>query len=346
MRAAFIGVTYHFRYTKSSQFFIDVLREAWGEVEVMSSEWRWVFLPRGPRFDVAIFWQHFPEPWELGILPADRIVLVPMQDDCPHDREFWKPYLGCRVLCFSRTLAELLEGWGHEVHRVQYFPPVPAQAVAWPDEAPRAFFWPRKPDLVWRHVEPLLAAASWKAIQYHRTENDAWADPGSAAERYPLEFSSWYPTKEAFAQDLVRNQVYFAPRRSEGIGLSFLEALGLGMAVVAVDSSTMNEYIVSGVSGHLYDPEHPVPPDWSQAPQWGAAARRSFVEGRARWLEGIPRLVNFLATGPVLVPARLHPWRTWRTRWLTVGGYGIFQFLNLLRWLRKRILNLIPRGHA
>jgi hypothetical protein len=345
LNVAFVGVTHHFRYTKSSQFFIDLLNQQWPGVEVMSSEWRWVHLPKRPRWDLAVFWQHFPEPWEVGTLNADRIVLVPMEDDCPHDRAFWEPFLPCRVLCFCRALADLLEGWGHQVFRVQYYPPAPERPVDWPEVGLRAFFWPRKPELSWKHIAPLLQGGAWQGIHYHHTETDAWADPAEATRTYPVKISSWYPTREALAQDLARNQVYFAPRRCEGIGLSFLEALGLGMAVVAVDRPTMNEYIESGVNGWLYNPDQPNAPDWSQARAWGLGARQKFVEGRQRWLDAVPPMLEFLTGGPRLDTLPQDKARANRAHRAALRHYAVFQILNGVRWFRRWFLRKFSRGN-
>ena len=50
-----------------------------------------------------------------------------------------------------------------------------------------------------------------------------------------------------------RANVYFAPRLEEGIGQTFLEAIRWGRCVVAADNRTINEYIIHGVNGLLYD---------------------------------------------------------------------------------------------
>jgi glycosyltransferase involved in cell wall biosynthesis len=49
--------------------------------------------------------------------------------------------------------------------------------------------------------------------------------------------------------------VFLAPRAAEGIGLTFLEAMARGGAVIAYDAPTMNEYIRNGDNGILLKPE-------------------------------------------------------------------------------------------
>jgi glycosyltransferase involved in cell wall biosynthesis len=52
---------------------------------------------------------------------------------------------------------------------------------------------------------------------------------------------------------LKKSNIYLAPRKIEGIGLSFLEAMAIGMVVVAYDNGTMNEYIKHDYNGYLFD---------------------------------------------------------------------------------------------
>jgi glycosyltransferase involved in cell wall biosynthesis len=244
---AFIGVESHFVFTKSSGF-IEALRTRLGKLAIFTSEWQWIHLPLKKRWDLVVFWQHFPKRWELDCLDADSVVLVPMLDDCPKHEGFWKPYNDCTVLCFSRTLAELISGFGLRVVQGHYYPAVPTIGAAWNGTGLRVFFWPRKPDLNWSHIRPLVSGTSWERFHVHRTDK---------LSQVPIDISS--EEKRRLSKVLSDHNVFFAPRRHEGIGLSFLEAMSLGMAVVAPDNPTMNEYIQSGESGYLYDPDRPEP---------------------------------------------------------------------------------------
>ena len=298
MNVAFVGAELHFVYTRSSRFFIDLLRTTLGPVTVFTSEWRWIHLPRR-RWDLVVFWQFLPERWELDCLDAANVVLVPMYDECPKNRSAWEIYGDCKVLCFSETLGGLLEGYGLRVLTARYFPPVPAKGVPWDGEGLRLFFWPRKPDLTWTHVRPLVAGGPWSRVHLHVTDNvsEVPLDLAESDRGLPITRSSWFSTPSDYLRLLGEHQVFFAPRRSEGIGMSFLEAMSLGMAVVAPNDATMNEYITSNVNGYLYDPEAPVAPAWIRARSWGEQARRSCAEGRQRWLQAIPRIRAFMVDG-------------------------------------------------
>lgn len=306
MNVAFFGAESHFVYTGSSRFFTDVLAQAVGPIKISGTDWRWVHLPLRRRWDLVVFFQYLPERWELDCLEADHVALVPMYDNCPKDRASWEIYADCRILCFSRTLADLLAGYGLNVLTARYFPPVPERGVDW-DGGLRAFFWPRKPELNWSHLRPLLQGTSWSRVHLHVTDNLSEVPldlTDEDARSLPLTRSSWFSSQEDYVRLLREHQVFFASRRTEGIGMSFLEAMSLGMAVIAPDGATMNEYIRSGANGYLFDADSPVAPPWDQAQAWGDEARRQCIQGREAWLQSLPGIFDFLLGPPTRVKAK------------------------------------------
>jgi hypothetical protein len=349
VNVAFIGVDSHFSYTKSSFFFIELLREQLGNIAVFSSEWRWIHLPRKRHWDVLVFWQHFPQRWEIDCLDADSIVLVPMFDDCPQDEGFWSTYRDCRILCFCQALADRLRGFGMEVLYVQYFPPVPQESVLWDSPGLKGFFWPRKDEVSWSHVKPLLVGASWETIHIHRTDNLSRVavdiDEGDV-RKFALKVSAWFDSQGQYMELLIQHQVFFAPRRTEGIGLSFLEAMSLGMAVVSADGPTMSEYIRPGINGYLYDPDRPEAPPWQDVRRWGETARKGCIAGRAQWMNSIPVIVEFLVRkGPPRV-SRTHDGRRARAILRAWPRFIRFSLLRFFIALRNRFFPKLKRNRV
>ena len=95
--------------------------------------------------------------------------------------------------------------------------------------------------------------------------------------------------------------VVLAPRRKEGIGMAFLEAMAMGKCVVAHDDATMNEYIVDGESGLLVDFDRParIAPERVARARAGVAA--AAARHRARWVEDAAKIVPFVQS---LAPCR------------------------------------------
>jgi len=169
--------------------------------------------------------------------------------------------------------------------------------------------------LTWNHVRPLLGDSSWSSFHLHITNTEGASSLPTDDERQRLhvEQTSWFDDPADAKAAVARATVYFAPRRYEGIGQAVLEAMALGLCVVAPNAATMNEYIVDGQTGLLYDPDHPVPLDFSRADDLGRAAHRAAVEGRARWEALGPVIRDFLAA-PSRRPGRRRPWIAFKGR--------------------------------
>lgn len=332
MNVAFLANTFHLTQTRSSQFFIDLLEEWFGAVSVIAHQDVWARLP-GTRWDLIVAWQHLFSPQELEAFGAKNTVLVPMFDDCPQDHEFWIRYRGFPVLCFSRTLANLLEPWGLTCRRVTYWPEIPGAQARWTDGW-RGFFWPRTTSLDGRQVEVLARGARWKSFHLHVAHTPVTAvlpePPAIDAEHFHK--SAWFDGPLDYVQALAESNVFFAPRRFEGIGMANLEALALGMAVIAPDAPTANEYIVPGLNGALYDPNAPRPIDFSQAEVWGANARKLAIEGRAQWEASLPTIRAFLETPPSTPRRGYHPWILVRGRgWVALRAV----YRQIKRWIKR-----------
>lgn len=284
MRAAFLAMSNHIRLTHSSDFFIALLGSFFGDVAVIPHERAWIELPKA-HWDLIIAYQKRYSPEELEAFGADRVVLVPMFDDCPVDEAYWSRYRGFKVLCFSSTLERALSSYGLEALGARYYPELPDSAVDW--KGLKGFFWPRLPSIDWGLVQKLMAGTDFARMHLHGVEAPERTDP-------KIEHTLWFADQAEYRACLERANVYFAPRPAEGIGLSFIEAMELGHCVVAPDRPTMNEYIRNGVNGLLYDPEDPRPLDFSRARELGLAARESCVAGRKAWLDSLPDIKRFL----------------------------------------------------
>jgi glycosyltransferase involved in cell wall biosynthesis len=300
LKIAFLANSFHLLTTKSSDFFINFLRESFGDVTVIPSKEAWAELP-GKHWDLLIVWQRRYPPEELEAFGADRVVLIPMYDDCPHDEAFWSIYKKFKIMCFSSTLERLLLSYGLQAWGARYYPPVPQKTAAFrPGEGLRGFFWPRVPAVNWNLVKTLIGNADFAHVQLHWTP-DIHADlqqPLTPEERAlrRVSLSSWTADKREYLDLVSGSNVFFASRVLEGIGMSFLEAMAMGLCVVAPNAPTMNEYMEDGVTGLLYDLQRPVPLDFSHAAAIGSAARESCRVGRERWLKELPDMKAFLQT--------------------------------------------------
>ena len=190
-------------------------------------------------------------------------------------------------ISFSRNLHQRLSGLGLSSRYLQYAPdPDGFPEVSW-EKGAQAYFWERMPaEMDDRAVRQILRGLGVESLEVRRLE-DALFSSGKKIEKEGAE-RSWQG-REAYLRSLVDFNVYVAPRRHEGIGMAFLEAMAMGMCVVAENQPTANEYILSGRNGILYggDREKIYPPrrmELSELARIGGEARKTIRGIHGEWL--------------------------------------------------------------
>jgi hypothetical protein len=330
MNVALLANSNHLSKTKSIDFFIHLLQDWFGAVSVIPHKEAWSRIP-GTKWDLLVVWQGHQSPSELEAFGARSVVLIPMYDDSAHDKASWDPYLGFKVLSFSQTLGQNLISWGHDCLVVQYFQPVPSLQVSIEPSRLKGFFWPRTPALTWKDLRPRLEGIQWESFHLHLTSPEGGLPPDSTdIEQFKIVQTKWFERVEEYQKALSSASVFFAPRLSEGIGMAFLEAMALGMCVVAPNYPTMSEYIEHGVNGLLYDPLVPETIDLSIAQALGARARLSSEKGRAAWELSLPRLQAFLAQPMAERQARKH-------LLIKAKGHLITLMRRVFRWIKRSL---------
>lgn len=213
---------------------------------------------KNKKYDVLVLFQIMP-PIRLlkKYIDFEHGIFFPMFDGVPPREDFlWYDYRNFRIINFSKTLHDELVALGFDSHYFQYFPK-PFERINWGDEK-SLFFWQRKNEIDITTVEKVINVKKLDKIHMHKA-----IDPDSTfvEPRKNLlpkcSFSTWFETKDELMHVMEQAALYFAPRRLEGIGLSFLEAMAMGRCVIAPDCPTMNEYIINNKTGLLYDYDDP-----------------------------------------------------------------------------------------
>jgi hypothetical protein len=312
MRIAFFGLGYHAK-TGSSRFLLDLL-ERHATVDTVFAEADVAAVHRAARgfdetaYDAIVIWQ-LHEAFALLSGRHPNVTFAPMYDAMWRGGAFtWRPsFNAAKILCFSWALrAEVMRH--APVHRRVQYAPDPADYPAVTDFAAlRGFLWYRR-----RDIPPAAAFALTKGTPFESLSVHDAPDPGHEAP-FPttapahigrLVRTTWSEDGSSFAAALAGANVFFAPRPLEGIGMAFLEAMARGLCVVAPDAPTMNEYISHGSDGLLHAPGQFPPLDFSRARDLGARARESMARCHARWADGLPALLDFIATPRDVIAAR------------------------------------------
>jgi len=305
MKIAFLGHSFHLK-TLSNAFFVELLRKC-GEVDVlMDPSWQgeskpsWADDFRQDDYDCIVVYQSHPV-FSLLDLAHPNVIFVPMYDAMVSEGSVWwrQEFNAAKVLCFSSTLYREIAAFDLVSHYARYFPD-PAK-LPYPARASRldAFFWYRQAPITCELLSRLTAGTRFDRLTLHDAPDPVGAgpQPGSlepqADERV---VTSWFPDRESYLSMLAERTVYFASRLREGIGVSFLEAMAMGLCVVAPATATHTEYISHGTNGLLYSPDDAVPVSLAGYAALGARARESVERGRVLWDRNEAALLEFIST--------------------------------------------------
>jgi len=324
---------YFHQKTKSFSFLLDIVKQYY-EVDVY-----WDYSnaggPRVPvetinRYDVVFFFQVLNPMRDLVRVRA-KMIWMPMYDGMPLVDERWYrlSLLPIKIVCFSKRLYDYVSKFDFDCIYVKYYPEVAAPPKQMDLNSHRVFFWYRGN----LRIESVLEALDLGAVD--RLEILNLPDPGYKAlnrdllDRLKVNYKlySEFLSQEEFWKIVSRNNIFVAPRVQEGIGMSFLEAMALGLCVVAYNDSTMNEYIDDGETGYLFSERTAKKISFDSLETVIKNTRKSVLAGREAWIKSIPSLVEFIKS----------PSRNATGIWVRFATYLIRYFpLDLYLYIKTR----------
>ena len=209
------------------------------------------------------------------------------------DIGYWSDYHNLKIINFSKTLHEKLLKWGFESMFVQYFPK-PDEFI--PGNINEVFFWQRLTKLSINTVAKLFGKADLKMHIHKAIDPDQkFIQPNKEDEdKFQITYSDWFDTREDMWGVIKQKGIYVAPREYEGIGMSFLEAMAMGKAVIAVNNPTMNEYIENGKNGYLFDLENSKAIDLSNIEEVQKNAYEYMKKGYDKWEKDKIKIIEFI----------------------------------------------------
>ena len=294
----YIGHSYHNK-TKSTAFLIDYLKQFY-EVEVLlDNSWQGDPYPDlsfiDDSYHAVIFFEQIPTTEILMKIKNQNIIFFPMFDrNGAFNFDTWKQYSKLKIINFSSTLHYGLLKHGFETEYVQYFPK-PEKFTK--GNTGEAFFWQRVLAINFETVKKLLGKNKMK-VHIHKAvdPSQVFNKPSSADEKkYEITYSDWFKKREDIWKQVIdKKSIYFAPREYEGIGMSFLEAMARGKGVIAVNNPTMNEYIVDGVNGYLYNLDNPKEINLTNLNEIQKNTYNYMCEGYEKWEKDKKKIIDFI----------------------------------------------------
>lgn len=256
---------------------------------------------------------------------------------------FWQRIpKGVRIIAFAEAVAQQSRAAGLDTLRLQYFSNPDALPPAdWSRERV-AFYWNRTglagPEFLRRWCAALrIDRLLFKPELDPFINRKACYTLPDRLGKTRVEIIPHTEHREDFFRLIEPANIFLAPRNSEGIGLTFIEALARGCAVFAFNAPTMNEYIQHGQTGYLFSSRTPLAmramnrlqnglarrgfrlgvlphfhylntnQPWDEVAEidveaLGRRAREAHLQGYAEWQRSLPAYAAFLADGPTSDP--------------------------------------------
>ncbi len=296
-KVVFIDHSYHTK-TASTDFILDYLKKYF-EIEIIFDDsWQGEKYSDLSHIDssyhAVIFLQSLPNQKVMKQIQNQNIIFFPMYDGYGNTPlKFWRNYPNLKIINFSKTLHKKMTAWGFDSIYIQYFPkPLPYKK----NKTHKVFFWQRINKININLLEQLLSNFKTKIHMHQLIDPEhIFVPPTKIQEKkFGITYSSWFSTREEMQEKVQECDIYVAPRDYEGIGLSFLEAMAMGKAVVAVNNPTMNEYINDCETGYLYNLENPLPICFSNLEQVRRNTYLYMKRGWGKWQKEKQQIIEFI----------------------------------------------------
>lgn len=340
----FIGHEFH-QKTKSADFLKDLLSEKY-EVEsiYLNPDENYSFENlAGKSYDVVILLQLMPSIKELRkYIQFKHCAFFPMYDMTKTlNSPLWSEYVECNIINFAKDFHNTCINGGLSSYYIQYFPK-PQNITDYGDEA-SVFFWQRSEKITTKTLEKVIDADKINKLFLHKsTDPKNKFIPPAKLWGEKVVYSSWFDTKEEMQKYIQKSALYFAPRKYEGIGMSFLEAMATGRCVIAPDYPTMNEYIKNGETGFLYNLKKPKKLDISDIRNIQKNTVAYIKHGYDNWQIEKYRIFEYIESTPKTNIEKINEHIYLQNKKIKFFGFIPTKIKETKNYTKYEILNIIP----
>lgn len=298
----FIGHEFH-KKTKSADFIKDLLALRYNvECYYINPSEKYSFENLADKeYDVLILWQVMPSLKELHkFITFQHCAFFPMYDNTKTlNSSLWNEYTECNIINFSKTFHKTCQAGGLSSYYIQYFPEQ-AEIFNYGEED-SVFFWQRSEKITTKTIEKVINVGKINKLYLHKsTDPDNKFKQPAKKWKNKVIYSTWFDTKEEMQNYIQQSAIYFAPRKYEGIGMSFLEAMAAGRCVIAPDYPTMNEYIKNGETGYLYNFKRPQKIKFDDIRKIQKNTLEYIKHGYAQWQKEKYSILDYIEKAPVI----------------------------------------------
>ena len=256
---AYVDHSFH-KISKSTVFLRDILSSQFEITEYWDDSWNGgnpVSIDELNKHDYVVFFQTINPISELQKIHG-KIIWVPMYDSENFNYLYWKiiSVLPIKIISFSKKIYNHCKNNNIDVLYLKYFIEPKDIESSSLKQGNHFFFWYRG-GINFDNIKKIIKPQDVNSFTYKSTP-----DPKKAKEvisekdkqDYKMNIieSDFIPKKE-YNDLLSKCNIFIAPRKKEGVGLSFLEAIATGKCVISYDDATMNEYITHNKTGYLFN---------------------------------------------------------------------------------------------
>ncbi len=226
-----------------------------------------------------------------------NLIFVPMYDGFVFCRENLSQLQNIKIINFCEYLHKQSKAFGLESFYIKYYPELQINEK----ERDKLFYWQRRETSLSKLLEyfpsDLNEIGCSKVILHSVTDGgpENFIKPSDEEiKKYNIEITSWFENKSDLLDILDTTKYYIAPRKQEGIGLSYLDAMSRGCVIIAHNDCTMNEYIIDGYNGYLIDFDNPKKINFKDYETIRNNSIYEYKKGRENYLNALPQLIQFI----------------------------------------------------
>src|SRR3990167_3145050 len=321
-----------FHYKKSHSHLALLEKPLSADISFQFESWDGTNLPQIKDRSLPLLFFQYPPPISLFSNPNTKLIWIPMWDHIQqyHD-SFWERIpKNVKIIAFTEAINKICTKFKLNYHSLKYHSNLGMHnKVNWKNSR-NMFYWNRI-GLIGKDDLTRLCRLFHINTLYFQNQLDPgileklnYSLPAKINNTRIITLPHYLPRK-TYLQILSKTNVYIAPRLAEGAGLSFLEALSFGCAVLGYNAPSMNEYIKHKKNGYLFkdyndsfiyklktavtirlpkflggqDFIYKLNENWQELENidlenMGNTAYVNNLEGRLKWEEQLPNLINYL----------------------------------------------------
>ena len=292
----YITYDFNFKKTASSRFFYDFLCENFN-VETISPQNETVPYDEIniKNYDCIISFYFMAD---FSKFTCKNLIFVPMYDGFSFSFKKVLQLRNVKIINFCKYLHKLSKLFGLNSVYLQYYPELQLNKES---QRNLLFYWQRRETPFATFDKCFFYNIDYYNIKktiLHSTNDGVgtvFVKPNDdIMKKFNITITEWFEKKSDLEELLDKTLYYIAPRKQEGIGLSFLDAMSRGCVIIAHNDRTMNEYIKNGNNGYLIDFDNPKQINFMDYKSIQNKSIKSVIDGRKKYLKTLPNIITFI----------------------------------------------------